>query len=375
LRLVIRSRDVQRVRAAQDWLAGAGVDAQGLAGEASQCPAPEGEDVRLVFPDEAIAQAPGAAAATLALQPWSADVVSPTLGIDGHLWRDGPASLAARLIADHDRAGLSRWELEMRRATAADRGFLTPPAWPDHAPVKMLFVGRPGPAFLAYERAAEGLDAHFAASLTTFAAFDLLHDEAFDAIILDGGEDPGQALSLSGALRRNADLQPTPTLFILRKPDADLAEKAVERGATVLCAALNDARQALLWLTDAARRERRRRNVDRQLAAIAARVGGDAEGLLPKAFFESHLTRVAMGHHACGRDLALAVIAFAAAPGARARPTPAGQGAEGRRRAGAPAAARLRQRRRPHPRKHGDRPSGLRRRGGAPRGGSRHRGG
>ena len=57
------------------------------------------------------------------------------------------------------------------------------------------------------------------ATFTSFSAFDHLHDDRFDALVLNGGADASAALSLISALRRNArlyDIQPKRALLDIK---------------------------------------------------------------------------------------------------------------------------------------------------------------
>ena len=58
--------------------------------------------------------------------------------------------------------------------------------------------------FLALERVLAEQGGLVAAAFSSYAGFDHLHDEPFDAVVLNGAQDAQTAISLCAALRRNA---------------------------------------------------------------------------------------------------------------------------------------------------------------------------
>ena len=61
---------------------------------------------------------------------------------------------------------------------------------------KALYIGAPNAMFLALEHALAEHGGVVAAAFSSYAGFDHLHDELFDAVVLNGAQDSATALSL-----------------------------------------------------------------------------------------------------------------------------------------------------------------------------------
>ena len=327
VRILIRSSDPRLARALQDRFAEADQPAMAFAGPTGPAPrGPPPEDVTIVIEaDVATAMARAAELAPdparLALAVAALTAAGPILaGFDGFDAIDvnAPPAALRRRIAALWRVGLARDELAARRATMSALGFPAAPRAPEaDAPPRLLFVGRPDPYFLALERAAGAAGASILGALTTFAAFDHLHDERFDAVIVNGAVDPGPALSLCGALRRNTDLATLPAM-VACTPDAEAAtvRDAAERGADVIDRGDGPPQAALSWLIREIKAERRRRQIDADLGACLATVAEPRSRLANPLFIERHVETLAARHHASGRALSVAAIRLSPAPGA-----------------------------------------------------------
>jgi len=318
--------DVRSARRAQEQLAEAGCEAIALVG--ASAPAPEREDILII---DAGAMEAGAQLAHEALKlptrPLSVLIACeagapPAAGLaafapfDGAIALDAPKKLLARQIAHAARLGCGEEERARRRLTAATLGVAEPAAL-EARRLKALYIGAPSPFFLALERAIAAHAGAVTAAFTSYTGFDHLHDEAFDAVVLNGAADTQIALSLCSALRRNATLANLPTMMVTAPGDARTAELALERGAAAVAGADQEGAAALGWLFDAIRRERRRRHVEHDVLALRDVMGDARTGLFTPLAFEAHLARLADDHHATGRPLALIALNVLPAPGAR----------------------------------------------------------
>ncbi len=327
MRIVVRSEDVRAVREAQALLNAAGVDARALAGPYR--PAPDGEDIA-IFTATTIASAPRAQAEVAlktAPAPMAALVALPfatpapiglaTLGpFQGAIALSAPPRLLAAQIEAQLRVAATEDELKRRRKTALDMGVDTAPT-PAGRKLRVLYVGAPSMLFLSLERVLAEHDGLVAAAFSSFAGFDHLHDDAFDAVVLNGATNPQTALSLCSALRRNATLYHLPTMVIVAPGDRASAEAAIERGASAIVDTQASPNASLGWLFEAIRRERRRQDAETELRALRDRMGDPRTGLFQAAPFDAHLARLAGDHHASGRPLALAALRVMPAHGAR----------------------------------------------------------
>lgn len=322
MRIVVRHPDVRAAREAQALLAAAGVAASAAAGPYR--PAPDGEDIS-IWADQNAAQAAearGGALGPLACLSAHALVAPPGIGLqasvfDGAIALDAPSSLLAAQIDAHVRLAVAEEECERRAASASALG-ATPPHRSEQRALKALFIGAPVPAYLALRHAFEAQGGDVAAAFSSFAGFDRLHDERFDAVMLNGASDASTALSLCAAMRRNAMLYHLPTLVVTAAGDERTGAAAIERGAAATVAANAELEASLGWLFAAIRLERRRRLAEQRLAALRDIMGEPRTGLFRRDAFETHVGRLALDHHASGRPLAMALLRVLPAHGARA---------------------------------------------------------
>ncbi|PHS23996.1 MAG: GGDEF domain-containing protein [Robiginitomaculum sp.] len=228
-----------------------------------------------------------------------------------------PAQLEARLQAAL-RVALMEEEAVQRRKTvvALGQGDLQPGAQtPDAGALSILFVGAAAPQFIALKNALEQAGAEVTAAMTSFTAFDYLHDRSFDAIVLNALGENEPAFTIVAAMRRNTRLFHVPAILLVNSNSFTDVDEAYARGASdLLDASVDeaDSRQRILGLA----RERQRHEQTKALfegVRTAAVVDKDT-GLFNPSFFARHLGR--MTRRACeiNRPLALAVIRAAAPP-------------------------------------------------------------
>lgn len=293
-------------------------------------PAPDGEDIA-IFPvlngaAESAAVLAGAAAKSeappLARLIGLKSATPPMLGLEplpgftGALALDAPPELLAAQIAAWRRAAAAEDEHARRAHTAAE---LAAPALQPTEPRKLraLYIGAPSAMFLALERVLAEHRGLVAAAFSSYAGFDHLHDEPFDAVVLNGAHDPAKAVALCAALRRNATLYHLPTMVVTAAGDSATAKAAIERGAIAVAEANAPCGPSLGWLFEAVRRERRRRAAEHGIRGLRDLMGDARTGLFRRDAFDAHLARLANDHHATGRPLAVAALRVLPAHGAR----------------------------------------------------------
>jgi len=324
LRIVVRASDARIARDAQAQLNAAGVDAIALAGPVR--PAPNGEDIA-IFPNaqdaamaEALVASDAGPLACLSGQRWSSP---PPRGLaassvfTGSISLDAPPKLLSAQVESWIRVAVAEEERERRALTAGALGVAAPQPL-DQRRLKALYIGAPSSMFLALERALTEQDGVVAAAFSSYAGFDHLHDEPFDAVVLNGAQDAPTAISLCAALRRNATLYHMPTMVVVASGDTDTAKSVIDRGASAVATVNAPCGASLGWLFEAIRRERRRRTADHDMCALRDLMGDSRTGLWRRAAFDAHLARLAADHHANGRPLSLAVLRVLPAHGARA---------------------------------------------------------
>lgn len=322
MRIVVRATDARIARDAQTQLNAAGIESAALVGAVR--PAPNGEDI-VIYPaaEEALVGQSGLTTsplANLAGRRWSSPPprgltqVGPFLG---SLALDAPPKVLSGQIEGWTRVVIAEEERARRETTAKALGAPSPHPMETRR-LKALYIGAPSSMFLALERALGEQNGIVAAAFSSYTGFDHLHDEQFDAVVLNGAEDPQTAISLCAALRRNATLFHLPTMVIVASGDANTAKAAIDRGAASVATVNAPCGSSLGWLFEAIRRERRRRSAEHEMRALRDLMGDPLTGLWRRPAFDAHLARLAADHHASGRPMSLAVLRVMPAHGASA---------------------------------------------------------
>lgn len=319
MRIVVRASDARIARDAQSQLQAAGVEAMALVGAAA---APSGEDIA-IYPaaeDSLIGRPNGAGLplAHLAGRKWSAPAsrgLQERGPFQGSVALDAPSKLLGAQIEGWTRVIIAEEERHRRLLTAQALAAPTPePIEPRR--LKALYIGAPSSMFLALERALSEQDGLVAAAFSSYVGFDHLHDEPFDAVVLNGAQDTQTAISLCAALRRNASLFHLPTMVIVASGDTGTAKAAIDRGAAAVATVNAPCGSSLGWLFEAIRRERRRRAAEHEMRALRDVMGDPLTGLWRRAAFDAHLARLVADHHGSGRPFSLAVLRVMPAHGA-----------------------------------------------------------
>jgi two-component system cell cycle response regulator PopA len=173
---------------------------------------------------------------------------------------------------------------------------------------------------LTLEHALAGVDGTVTAAFSSFVGFDHLHDDTFDAVVINAAQEPSTAISFCAALRRNAGLRHLPTLIITAPDDVQTAKAAIDRGATASVSEAGSTEPGLGWLFEAVRRERRCHAAEHSLRVLRDIMGDPRTGLFQPDPFAAHLSRLAADHHTNGRPLSLAILHVLPAHGGRTPP-------------------------------------------------------
>jgi two-component system, cell cycle response regulator PopA len=328
LRIVVRAQDARHARDAQSLLAAAGIEAAALPGPYRA--APDGEDVSIFsalggdvdgvarLAVTSLQANPAPLARLLALS----SAAPPALGLGaaevfaGAIALDAPPKLLAAQVEAYLRVAVAEEERARRGITAVE--LKTPAPQPiEPRKLKALYIGAPSTMFLALERTLADQGGLVGAAFSSYAGFDHLHDEPFDAVVLNGAQDTNTAISLCAALRRNASLYHLPTMVITKPGDAATAEAAIARGASAVAEANAPCGPSLGWLFEAVRRERRRREAEHDIRGYRDLMGDARTGLFQRKPFDAHLARLAADHHLSGRPLSLLALRVLPAHGAR----------------------------------------------------------
>lgn len=224
-----------------------------------------------------------------------------------------PAQLALRL-EQLVRGAVAEEEFELRQATFAAQGAVLQAPDPSARPLRVLAAGVADRRFLALSNALAAGGAEAVAAPTPYTAFDYLHESAFDAAVLWGGEDHAPALSIAAGMKRNTRLFHIPLVLYLRHvTDLSLSE-LYNRGFADVASPDTPEDETAARILALARDYRRQKSIRRALEAARGSGLMDADtGLFTRELFAAHLARVAEG--ARERDRPLSVCVLRVVPG------------------------------------------------------------
>jgi len=156
-----------------------------------------------------------------------------SVGFDSTLFAPVHASQIANRVNAMIRLGVMEGEIE-RRLETLRIDFGQSPNMGDFSPdrkFRVLFIGKASPSFMVIINALQDKGVNVIAAFTSFSAFDYLHGDPFDAVVMNALEQSEPAFSISEAMRRNSKLFHTPTLFLVNGVDFRDHDAAYQRGA------------------------------------------------------------------------------------------------------------------------------------------------
>ena len=204
-----------------------------------------------------------------------------------------PSQIATRILS-LSRLQTMETEMTLRIETLSDHFGAAPPQLSDIArrKLRILFVGPANPEFMTVLNALQDSQAEIVAAFTGFTAFDYLHDQDFDAVVLNAMTSEEPAFTICATMRRNTKLFHTPTLILTGKDYKISAEQAYRKGASDVIKAgapLEEVRGRILEQAGF-------HSVHEDLKSRFSGLGGSesmdaATGLYNKTFFEAHIAR------------------------------------------------------------------------------------
>ncbi|MEG2312973.1 MAG: GGDEF domain-containing protein, partial [Brevundimonas sp.] len=134
--------------------------------------------------------------------------------------RDVPHPAQALVRLEHlVRAAVAEEEFNLRCQTFAEHGANLHKVVQDRQPISVLAIGAADERFLALSNSLREAGVDVVAAPTPYTAFDYLHERAFDAAILWGGENRAVAMSIASGMKRNTRLYHIPLVLYLRDGD------------------------------------------------------------------------------------------------------------------------------------------------------------
>lgn len=177
------------------------------------------------------------------------------------------------------------------------------------APFRILFVGSATPEFIKILNVLQEKNVEVFAAFTSFTAFDYLHDNDFDAVVLNATESLEPALSISGTMRRTPRLYNVPTLVMANEKQAGIGEAAIQKGARDVFYAGASQYEISGRILELANFYRIHSALKKELAAIDEIACLDAKTqLYNRDFLHAHLSRIAAHHTNIGESVSLLML-------------------------------------------------------------------
>lgn len=220
-----------------------------------------------------------------------------------------PSQLATRL-SSLLRLHTMTQELTLRKRTLAANYDIAFEVEPVELPrLHILFVGKPVPEFMAILHALDDTEAHLTAAFTSFTAFDFLHTDTFDAVVISGlnGEEP--AHTIASTMRRNSRLFNVPALLLMADGKTNLSKSALERGITDVIAADSDLDEISGRILELAREQRAHEYILKSFADLnTTGATHRPSGVYTEEAFNAHLQRVTIDAARRGRPISVGVV-------------------------------------------------------------------
>ena len=182
-------------------------------------------------------------------------------------------------------------------------------------PLAILSIGSPDPDFLALTHRLRTRGLEVVAALSSYSAFDYLHDRTFDAVLLWGGDQPSEQLAIASGMRRNTRLYHTPVMLRLQQEtELDLGD-AYLRGVTDVANPKAPVAEIADRLERLARGHRRQLTIRKTLESMRNHTEMDkATGLFGRDLFAAHLAHLSQAAAERQRTLSICVLKIAETP-------------------------------------------------------------
>lgn len=241
----------------------------------------------------------------------------PVIGVGGDTeldvdlrMADVPHPTQALVRLEHlVRAAVAEEEFALRCQTFADHGANLHKVVQDRQPISVLAIGAADERFLALSNSLCEAGVDVVAAPTPYTAFDYLHERAFDAAILWGGENRTVAMSIASGMKRNTRLYHIPLVLYLRDGDeVNLNDLYVRGFADVVETGVSEMETAER-VQALAGNYRRRQAIRRALDSVrVSQLTDSVTGLFHREPFASHLGRVFASTKRRKRTMSLCVL-------------------------------------------------------------------
>jgi len=218
-----------------------------------------------------------------------------SVGFDSTLFAPMHASQIANRVNAMIRLGMMDGEISRCLETLRE-DFGATPNIRDMSPdrkFRVLFIGKASPSFMIIINALQDKGVEVTAAFTSFSAFDYLHGDPFDAVVMNALDHSEPAFSISEAMRRNSKLYHTPTLFLVNGSTFTDYDAAYQRGARDIIDQDADAEEISGRILELANYHRIHEQMKSDFLTIANDASGDTSSkAYSQAFMRAHLPRV-----------------------------------------------------------------------------------
>lgn len=224
-------------------------------------------------------------------------------------------SQAALRIETLVRTAIADEEFELRQKTFAERGKRLDRLQDNDEPLRVLAIGEPAPQFLALSNMLARHGADVVGAFTAYTAFDYLHERTFDAVVMWGGANASEVLSIAGGMRRNTRLYHIPVILCLAVNDTVTPTEAFNRGVSDVATSDVSVADTANRVVELARAYRRQTAIRSALdKARASGLMDAATGLFTRDLFAAHLLRLSQASAQFNRPLSVCVLRVADRP-------------------------------------------------------------
>ena len=216
-------------------------------------------------------------------------------GFDSTLFAPMHASQIANRVNAMIRLGVMEGEIERRFETLREDFGQTPSlnSLGTDRKFRVLFIGKASPSFMVIINALQDKGVDVIAAFTSFSAFDYLHGEPFDAVVMNALEQSEPAFSISDAMRRNSKLYHTPTLFLVDGETFSDHAGAYDRGARDIIDMHSDSDEISGRILELANYHRVHEQMKADFRALSIGVAGDeTQTAYSQTFLRAHLPRM-----------------------------------------------------------------------------------
>lgn len=218
-----------------------------------------------------------------------------SVGFDSTLFAPMHASQIANRVNAMIRLGVMEAEI-MRRQETLREDFGQNPKIGDLSPdrkFRVLFIGKATPSFMVVINALQDKGVEVTAAFTSFSAFDYLHGDPFDAVVMNTLDQTEPAFSIAEAMRRNSKLYHTPMLFLVNGHSFTEYDAAYARGARDIIDQDADSEEISGRILELANYHRVHEQMKEDYSTLSIQVAGDKTGTAhSQEFLRAHLPRV-----------------------------------------------------------------------------------